>query len=303
MRQAPVFFEKETLSLKLVSLSSGSKGNATLIMSNNTAILLDAGICYTRINEALREFGISAKDLDGVVITHEHGDHICGLPRLSECCKVYAHPLTARVICQKYDVKNVVDTDAYECGFSIGDVEVLPFRIPHDAVHPLAYTFAGDGAKVSVATDMGVATIGMLDNVIDSQIVLLEANYDLQMLKNGKYPYRLKERILSSNGHLSNENASKVAQLLCEHSPQRDAVLTRPFGADNDGIHGSNSRLAQILARGSEVRHLVLGHISENNNTEQLAYSSVADSLKECNPQFELHLAHQRKRSEVFETV
>ncbi len=299
----PLFLKRNFVSLKLVSLSSGSKGNATLIMSNNTAVLLDAGISYTRINNELRAFGLSVKDLDGVVISHEHADHIAGLQRVSEESKVFAHPLTMRAICQKYSVKNAMDVDCYEGGFSIGDIEVLPFRIPHDAAYPLAYTFAGDGARVSVATDMGVATIGMLDNVIDSQIVLLESNYDLKMLKEGKYPYHLKERILSSRGHLCNENAAKVAQLLCEHSPQKEAVLTRPFGERaEEQVHGSSTRLAQILARGSEVRHLVLGHISENNNTEQLAYDFVSNSLVECNPQFELHLAHQHRRSEVFET-
>lgn len=150
------------MSLKLVSLASGSKGNSTLILSNSTAILVDAGVSYTRIASELVPFGLKPSDIDGVVVTHEHSDHIAGLCKLSPYTKVYAHPLTAMAMCQKYDIKNVVSNDDYESGFKIGDISVEPFRIPHDAAYPLAYTFDCQGARCSVATDIGVPTRGVV---------------------------------------------------------------------------------------------------------------------------------------------
>lgn len=260
------------MSLTFVSLASGSKGNSTLIVSEKTAILVDAGISYSALASALREFGLTPSRLDGVVITHEHGDHIRAVQRLSEDVKVYVHPLTCRAIYDKYGaVKNVATVDDFENGFAIGDINVEPFRIPHDAAYPLAYSFECGGARCSVATDIGVPTVGVLKNIKDSSLVLLESNHDIDMLKNGSYPYSLKQRILSNNGHLSNDSAAKIVGLLSQD-------------------------------RTSRVDKIVLGHISENNNTEQLAFDTVNAMLKRCeNTETELYLAHQHARSEVFE--
>ena len=211
------------MSLTFVSLASGSKGNSTLIISNTTAILVDAGISYTSLVTALREFGLTPSRLDGVVITHEHGDHIRATQRLSEDAKMYIHPLTARAMYEKYGaVKNIAGVDDFENGFSIGDINVEPFRIPHDAAYPLAYSFECGGARCSVATDIGVPTVGVLKNIKDSSLVLLEANHDIEMLKNGKYPYPLKQRILSNNGHLSNDAAAKIVGLLSQDREARE---------------------------------------------------------------------------------
>ena len=260
------------MSLTFVSLASGSKGNSTLIISETTAILVDAGLSYNATVTALREFGLTPSRLDGVVITHEHSDHIRSAQRLSEDTKMYIHPLTARAMCERYGaVKNIAHVDDFENGFKIGDIDVEPFRIPHDAAYPLAYSFECGGARCSVATDIGVPTVGVLRNIKDSSLVLLESNHDLDMLKNGKYPYMLKQRILSNNGHLSNDAAAKIVGLLS---------------------HDRESRVTKI----------VLGHISENNNTEQLAFDTVNAMLKKCeNTETELYLAHQYARSEVFE--
>ena len=258
------------MSLKLVSLASGSKGNATLILSNSTAILVDVGVSYSRISSELSDFGLKPSDLDGVVITHEHSDHIAGLCKLSPYTRVYAHPLTERAICQKSDVKNFADVPDFEGGFKIGDIKVEPFRIPHDAAYPLAYTFDCNGARCSVATDIGMPTKGVVRNVKDSEVVLLEANHDLEMLKNGKYPPMLKARILSNTGHLCNDATARIASILCDDS---------------------------------RINRLVLGHISENNNTEQKAYDTVESVLKEKDSDIELYVAHQSRRSEVFEIL
>ncbi len=260
------------MSLTFVSLASGSKGNATLIISEKTAILVDAGLSYSALTVAIREFGLTPSRIDGVVITHEHGDHIRAVQRLSEDVKVYAHPLTARAMCERYGVvNNIAHVDDYESGFTIGDINVEPFRIPHDAAYPLAYSFECGGARCSVATDIGVPTVGVLKNIKDSSLVLLESNHDIDMLINGNYPYPLKQRILSNNGHLSNDAAARIVQHII-----------------SDGT--------------SRVNKIVLGHISENNNTEQLAFDTVNNMLKKCeNTEIELYVAHQNRRSEVFE--
>lgn len=257
------------MSLKLVSLASGSKGNATLVLSDSVAILVDAGISYTRVEQELKIFGLTPSMLDGVVLTHEHDDHIRAIPKLAEVTKIYAHPLTARAVAAKQGyIKNVADVVDYEGGFEIGDIKVIPFRVPHDAAYPLGYSFECGYMRCSVATDIGVPTRGLLKNIRESGVVLLEANHDVNMLLNGRYPQNLKARILSNNGHLSNDAAALVAK---------------------------------HLAAESEVGTLVLGHISENNNTEKLAFDTVEEALKSANSDIELFVAHQGRRSEVFE--
>ncbi len=257
------------MALKLIPLASGSKGNSTLILTEKTAILLDAGICYTKLCEDLRSVGLSIGDVEAVVITHEHADHIRALPKLETA--IYAHPLTARAIYERgCELKNVADVDNFEGGFFIGDIEVQPFRIPHDAAYPLAYSFKCGSARCSVATDIGILTKGVLKNVRESEVALVEANHDLEMLRAGSYPPRLKARILSDVGHLSNDSTAKLARLL-----------------KSDG----------------KVKHLILGHISENNNTEELAFSTVKRALdaQEGEREISLHIAHQRGISEAFD--
>ena len=161
------------MSLKIVSLASGSKGNCALIYSDKTAILCDAGIPITRIKERLQAVGFRLEDISGVVVTHEHSDHICAISRLTRIVPLYAHPLTAKAIYDKQGgLLNYKRVDFYENGFYIGDIEVIPFRISHDATYPLGYTFRNGNSRISVATDMGVASNNVFQNIKDSQIVL-----------------------------------------------------------------------------------------------------------------------------------
>lgn len=257
------------MSLKLVSLASGSKGNATLILSDETALLVDAGISYTRIKEELKAFGLSPSSLDGVLITHEHTDHISALPKLCEQTEIYAHELTAKAICERQGaLKNIREVQYYECGFMVGDINVYPFRIPHDAAYPLAYSFECRGARVSVATDVGRPTVGVFNNICSSEVVLLESNHDADMLKYGSYAPFLKKRISGGNGHLSNDGAALIAERLT----------------------------------GSRVKTLLLGHLSENNNLPELAQSTVRSRLDmRKNTEIDVYVAYQNRRSEVFE--
>ena len=256
------------MSLKIVSLASGSDGNCSLIYSDNTAILCDAGIAITRIKNGLQSVGFCLENISGVVITHEHSDHICALPRLNRTVPLYAHPLTAKAIYDRQkDLFNYKRVDFYENGFYIGDIEVIPFRISHDAVYPLGYTFRCGNSRISVATDMGVVAGNVFNNIKDSQIVLLESNYDEEMLKNGPYDQRLKARISSNKGHLSNVMAGQMAVRLA------------------DGC----------------LKTLILGHLSEKNNTPEIALDTVKKCLGDKCDKIVIEVALHKEKSRIFE--
>lgn len=256
------------MSLRIVSLASGSKGNCALIYSDNTAILCDAGIPITRIKERLQSVGFCLDAISGVVVTHEHSDHICALPRVSRAVPLYAHPLTAKAIYDRQKgLLNYKRVDFYDNGFYIGDIEVIPFRISHDATYPLGYTFKCGNSRISIATDMGIVAGSVFNNIKDSQVVLLESNYDENMLKNGPYDQRLKARILSSKGHLSNVMAGEMA----------------------------------VRLAGGCLETLVLGHLSDTNNTPELALSTVRGCLGDKCDGVRIEVALQHERSQIFE--
>lgn len=256
------------MSLNLVSLASGSKGNATLVFSEKTALLIDAGISYTDLNKDLREFGLCVSGLDGILVTHEHADHIAGLGRASKECRIFAHHLTKYAVIRKFGDK--INSSAFEDmpdfmdGFLIGDIFVTPFETSHDAVFPVAYTFECGSARVSVLTDTGIVTKSMFDNIYESQAVMIEANHDRDMLINGPYVYPLKKRILSDLGHMSNALCAKVVERLIE----------KGF-----------------------TRQILLGHLSEINNKPEIAYREVCAVTE--NTDTEIFLTYQNKRSEV----
>lgn len=258
------------MSLRIMTIASGSRGNCTYISSENTHILVDAGINLKRISDALKTLGIGVSDLSGVVVTHEHEDHISGLSALANAgVKIYAHERVMPHIARRTGPIPFENVDFFDAGFEIGDISVYPFRIPHDTVYPLAYTFVSGGARVSVATDVGHVTEGILSNLKGSQVVLLEANHDTEMLLKGAYAARLKSRISGANGHLSNDTAANVATVLAH----------------------------------SGLRTLILGHMSEENNCPELAFSTVVSAL-DANGfagKVRVELAYQNKCGELID--
>jgi len=232
--------------LKICSFSSGSRGNCCLISSDRANILIDAGISLSRLKNSLAALDLKLSDIDGVVITHEHSDHICGLSMLSRYVKVYAHDKSAKALKERgVEIENLAAVPAFDVGFEIGDIFVVPFRLPHDAAYTLGYSFYHNGKKISVATDMGHVTTGMVNNLLGSNIIMVEANHDVDMLKNGSYTEALKRRILSDNGHLSNDNTARLA---C-------AVLS------------------------DKLERIILAHLSQENNLAELAYGAVASGI------------------------
>ncbi len=240
--------------MRFASIASGSSGNSIYIGSDKTHILVDAGISNKRIEEGLARLDIKPSELNGVCITHEHSDHVQGLRVLARKnhIPIYASKKTIEAIKQLPDMDRYpdelyhiikADGDAH-----IGDISVHAFSIDHDAAEPLAYRLSCNGRSVAVATDMGHFTDDIIDNLKNLDAVLIEANHDIHMLEVGPYPYYLKRRILSDFGHLSNENAGR---LIC-------SIL-------NDNI-----------------KHILLGHLSKENNIPELAYQTVACEIDEA---------------------
>lgn len=233
------------MSLTVHSLFSGSSANATLIRSENTAVLIDAGGSMKRIRLALESLGCSLSDLSAIFVTHEHSDHISAIPMLTKHFSIPVHITTG----SSYALSGiepsclVAHPPRYEV--AVGDLRVCSFLTSHDSHMSVGYTVESDGVRFGLATDTGVVTPEIEDALSGCCGVLIEANHDVLMLKNGPYPADLKARIRSSHGHLSNDQAAEFA--------------------------------ARLVQRGTE--HLLLGHLSAENNTPAQALTAVQNCL------------------------
>ena len=236
--------------MKFCSLYSGSSGNSIFIASDNAKVLIDAGLAGKKIDDALKHIGEESSSIDGIFITHEHIDHIKGVGVLSRKydIPIYANDNTWAVMEKnigKIKEHNIRIMDR-RSSITINDLEIRSFNIPHDAIAPVGYTVSYAGKNASVVTDFGVFTEEIRDNIIDSDIILLESNHDVNMLRMGPYPYKLKLRVLGENGHLSNEDCgSSIVSLL----------------------------------KNDKKKQIVLGHLSGTNNHPDLAYQTVVDVL------------------------
>ena len=236
--------------MKFCSLYSGSSGNSIFIASDNTRVLIDAGLAGKKIDEALKHIGEEASSIYGIFITHEHIDHIKGVGVLSRKydIPIYANDNTWAVMEKnigKIKEHNIRIMDR-RSSIAIKDLEIRSFNIPHDAIAPVGYTVSSGGKNASVVTDFGVFTEEIRDNIIDSDIILLESNHDINMLRMGPYPYNLKLRVLGENGHLSNEDCG-------------NAIVS--------------------LIKSDKKKQIMLGHLSGTNNHPDLAYQTVVDVL------------------------
>lgn len=235
--------------IKFCSLVSGSSGNAVFASDGKTNLLIDCGLTGKRTVQALCEIGADAAQIDAILITHEHSDHISGAGVLSRkySIPIYANGETWAAMEGRLGRIDAVNKKVFEPlrAFEIGSIGINAFPTPHDAAAPVGYNLFAQGRKLSVATDMGHVSEDVLAHICGSDVVILESNHDVKMLKNGKYPYYLKKRILSDVGHLSNEDAGIIAVRLAK------------------------SGAAAIL----------LGHLSAENNLPALAYRVVVGAL------------------------
>lgn len=236
------------MSLSITPLFSGSSGNAILIRTQHTSILVDAGVSGKRTTEALASVGVDAKDIEGILITHEHSDHIQGAGVLSRKydIPIYATPLTwqaANGKLGKIKSQNVRKIDKSD--FFIDDLLIEPFETPHDAADSVGYCLSRGSRKIGIATDLGHFPKSVEHRLHSCDLVLLESNHDINMLLTGRYPQRLKQRIRSNRGHLSNNDAACAA--------------------------------IKLAAAG--VSSILLGHLSQENNNAKVAFRTVTDAL------------------------
>lgn len=237
--------------MRFCSFASGSSGNCIYAGSDSTHILVDVGISGKRVDGGLSEVGLTGRDISGILITHEHSDHIGGLGVISRKYNIpiYATEHTIKAI--KNDRKSgEIDDSLFfpikaDNKFMIGDLTINPIKISHDAVEPVAYRINYENKKIVVCTDLGTYDEYIVDCLRGSDVLLLEANHDVKMLQVGPYSYYLKQRILSDKGHLSNENSGR---LLC-----------------------------RILH--DNIKKIFLGHLSQENNLPELAYEAVKTEI------------------------
>lgn len=260
--------------MKIVNLGSGSKGNCTLVASESSTILIDAGLTLAEIEAKLDALGVSPNYINGILVTHEHSDHIKSVGKFSKKYNVpvYAHKNEWFVLDSKLkDIPQHLKYAFDDRDFFVANFTVSAFEVSHDANMCVGYSIYSNGAKFSIATDLGICPDKIVEKLKGSQLVLLEANHDENLLaNNSKYPLILKKRILSNKGHLSNKQSAQVILKL---------------------VGGTN----QVL----------LGHLSEENNSPTLAYNTIKSILAENGiiegKHIFIDVASQHTMSNIFE--
>ncbi len=229
------------------TIASGSSGNCLYVGSDSTHILIDAGVSCKKILAGLDAFGIDGTDIQAILVTHEHSDHIGGIGVLSRKYQIpiYATEKTITAILNTKTLgdlsKSSFNAIAPGCTFTIGDISIEAFSIPHDAADPVSYCFYNNGNKIGTVTDLGYYNDSIVRSLESCDLLYVEANHDIRMLQAGPYPYNLKQRILSKKGHLCNEMCGQLIARL------------------------NNGRL----------KHVILGHLSKENNYPDLALETV----------------------------
>jgi phosphoribosyl 1,2-cyclic phosphodiesterase len=227
-------------------LASSSNGNSALISTDRTRLLVDAGLSRKETFERLAAWNVDPESLDAILITHEHTDHIAGLQAIARKLEipVYLSRLTAPAIAwADYTPK----LELFQAGarFTIGDIDVASFTIPHDAADPVGFSFHSRGIRIAVATDLGYLPESIRFHLAGADVLLLEANHDLEMLKVGPYPWSVKQRVMGRMGHLSNEVACRFIR---DHLDSKTSTI-------------------------------ILGHLSEHNNHPAIVENCAEKAL------------------------
>ena len=236
-------------------LASGSRGNCALVSSSTTRILVDAGISCRETMKRLRALGEPPEQISAILITHEHSDHVAGLQRMAIKLGIPVfltqptHQAWNRAM--RDEQGNIPDLPRLEhfCSgrsFQIGDIAVTPFTIPHDAIDPVGFTFRTEGMKIGFATDLGYMPVSVRDHLRGCDVLVVESNHDVEMLRGGPYPWSVKQRVMSRVGHLSND------------------TLAEFFTTDYDG----------------DAAYIVLAHLSEQNNHPEIARAAAEHALR-----------------------
>jgi len=255
--------------VKFCVLASGSTGNTALLATENTRILIDAGLSMLQLRKRLASIGESLESIDAVLVTHEHSDHVGGLPVLGRNKDLrttfYLTRLTEPAI--DWGETSPARVERFQAGsaFAVGDIEVQSFSVPHDARDPVGFCFRAQGVRFGVATDLGYVTESIKFHLRRTDVLLMEANHDLDMLKVGPYPWSVKQRVMSRVGHLSN-------------------------------LHVSDYLMQDL---DSCTSHLVLGHLSEQNNHPAIVQMIAREALDRRGLGTCLSIATQNAAGEV----
>ena len=262
------------ISLQVCALASGSSGNAIYIGSSSQEVLIDVGLSGKELKRRLKKIDRRVEDIDALFLTHEHSDHIKGAGVVARECQIpiYASQGTWVEAKEKLgklnpEQKKIISTKE----LTVGNLGIKPFSIPHDACEPVGYSVVCEGVEVAIATDMGEIDSGVKNKITDSDLVVLESNHDLEMLKIGPYPWSVKKRIMSSEGHLSNDEAADLA--------------------------------VELGQKG--VRRILLAHLSQDNNIPELAFLTIKNMLVEAGLEVgkdvQLDFAYQEEVSKVYQ--
>lgn len=258
--------------MEFCSLYSGSSGNCQFIKTEKIKILVDAGLSGKKIEESLKSINENPAEIKAIFVTHEHIDHIQGVGVLSRRYNipVYANSNTWEAMQTKIGKMKEENIKILDEEISLEDIAILPFDISHDAAKPVGFNILWKNKKISLLTDTGCVNSSIKQNIEDSELLLIETNHDIELLKVGSYPWPLKKRIMSDHGHLSNETA---------------AIL-----------------LSEILTKGNET--VLLAHLSQENNFPELAYKTVSNILTEngfnTNKDLNLEMTYRNKASKVY---
>jgi len=251
--------------MKVIVLSSGSKGNTTFVETENTKILIDCGNTCKYICEKLESINIKPEEIDGILITHTHVDHINGL-------KVFLHKYNTKVYLTEKMQPELQFVENYylinEHNFTINDIQVDIIKTSHDASDSHGFILTNNNKSAVYITDTGYINIKYHEKLKNKNLYIFESNHDIEMLNNSKYPFHLRKRILSDKGHLSNYDSAKY--------------------------------LADFI--GDNTRYILLAHLSEENNTYELAYETLLDRLNICNKHVDnIIIAEQNQETELIE--
>lgn len=236
-------------------LASGSRGNCAVVASSTTRILVDAGLSCRETVKRVRAVGERADQISAILITHEHSDHVGGLQRLAAKLKVPVfmtaptyHAWNRNLRDEEGKTPELAKVEHFAAGrsFQIGDIAITPFTIPHDAADPVGFTFRAEGVKVGFATDLGYMPVSVRDHLQGCDVLVMESNHDVEMLRSGPYPWSVKQRVMSRVGHLSNESLAEF------------------FTTDYDGC----------------ASYVVLAHLSEQNNHPEIARRAAELALQ-----------------------
>ena len=262
------------MSIKFCSLSSGSSGNCQYIECENTRILIDAGFSGKRVEELLSSIDVSPQSIDGILVTHEHIDHTLGVGVLSRRYDIPIYANSNTWVGMENIIKAIKEknTKVFKTNnvFDIKDLSIYPIEVSHDALEPVGYIIYYKQIKLSIITDTGWITDEVRNEIKNSNLYFMESKHDERMLREGSYPWSLKKRIMSTQGHLSNMDAGEI--------------------------------LGDVLSGNKEI--VVLAHLSQDNNLPELAYNTVRECIisQGIDPSHDINLSlsHRDRVSNIY---